>query len=300
MEFKKFYFCVEFNYKKMFKLFYLLIFSLIFPLFGFNQTNPTGETTQKTSNRGRIYMYWGWNRSWYTDSDIHFTGDNYDFKLSDVKAKDRQTPFNVDPYFNIGRITIPQTNLRLGYFITDKIDISLGYDHMKYVMVNFQEAKINGNINTGNKYDGTYLNDDIILDYDFLMFEHTDGLNYIDAEITRNDNLLELFKVTHNPNKITINTLLGFGGGFLLPRSNVLLLNGERYDQFHLAGYGFSAKTGLDIILYKYFFIRGEFKNGFIDMPSIRSTPHKEDNASQHFFFSQVNLCFGFTYNPFN
>ena len=188
MEFKKFYFCVEFNYKKMFKLFYLLIFSLIFPLFGFNQTNPTGETTQKTSNRGRIYMYWGWNRSWYTDSDIHFTGDNYDFKLSDVKAKDRQTPFNVDPYFNIGRITIPQTNLRLGYFITDKIDISLGYDHMKYVMVNFQEAKINGNINTGNKYDGTYLNDDIILDYDFLMFEHTDGLNYIDAEITRNDN----------------------------------------------------------------------------------------------------------------
>lgn len=272
---------------------------------GFNQTNPIKETTQKTSNKGRLYMHWGWNRSWYTDSDIHFKGENYDFKLSNVKAKDRQTPFNTDPYFNAGRMTIPQTNFRLGYFINDKLDISLGYDHMKYVMVNFQETKINGNIHVGdkeigNKYNGTYLNDDIILDYDFLMFEHTDGLNYIHAEITRNDNLLDLFKIHHNSNIITLNTLLGFGGGVLLPRSNILLLNGERYDEFHLAGYGLSVKAGLDIILYKYFFIRGEFKNGFIDMPSIRSTPHKEDNASQQFFFSQVNFCFGFTYHPFN
>lgn len=281
----------------MFKPLYFLLFFLIYPLFGFNQTNSNEETTQRKNNKGRIYLFWGWNRAWYSDSDIHFTGKNYDFKLSDVKANDRQTPFNLDPYFNIGKITIPQTNVRAGYFINDKLDISFGYDHMKYVMTNFQEVKINGNINTENKYDGTYLNDDIILNEDFLMFEHTDGLNYIDIEITRNDNLLELFKVRHHPNKITLNTLLGFGVGFLLPRSNVLLLNGERYDEFHLAGYGFSAKTGLDVILYKYFFFRGEFKTGFIDMPSVRSTPNTEDNASQHFFFSQVNFCFGFTYN---
>lgn len=278
----------------------ILLFFLIFPFFGFNQTKLSEDTTQRKSNKGRFYIFWGWNRAWYTDSDIHFTGDDYDFKLSNVKAEDRQTPFNLDPYFNIGKITIPQTNFRVGYFINDKLDISFGYDHMKYVMTNFQEVKINGAINTGNKYDGTYLNDNITLYEDFLMFEHTDGLNYFDIELTRNDNLLELFKMNHNPNKIMVNTLLGFGGGFLLPRSNVWLLNGERYDEFHIAGYGFSAKAGLDIILYKYFFLRGEFKNGFIDMSSIRSTPRKEDNASQHFFFSQVNFCFGFTYNPFN
>lgn len=268
-----------------------------FSLFGFSQTE---KTTHHNNNKGRHYFFWGWNRAWYSDSDIRFKGDNYNFKLSNVQAKDRQTPFALDPYFNIKMITIPQTNIRLGYFINDKIDISFGYDHMKYVMVNQQEVKINGKIAIGNKYDGTYLNDDINLANDFLMFEHTDGLNYVDVEITRNDDVLELLKIAHNPNKITINTLLGFGGGFLLPRSNVLLLDGDRYDEFHMAGYGFSAKAGLDIIIYQYFFLRSEFKNGFIDMPSIRSTPSDKDIASQHFFFSQINFCFGFAYNFLN
>jgi hypothetical protein len=278
----------------MLKPIHILLLTLIFPLLGWSQTEHSNE---RKSNKGRLYTFWGWNRAWYTDSDIHFTGENYDFTLSDVKAFDRQTPFNLDPYFSIGRITIPQTNFRIGYFINDKLDLSFGYDHMKYVMPNYRTVKINGFINTGNKYDGHYLNDEIFLLSDFLTFEHTDGLNYFDIELTRNDNLLELFKVTHNPNKITLNTLLGFGVGFLLPRSNVMLLNNTRYDEFHLAGYGFSAKTGLDLILYKYFFLRGELKAGFIDMPSIRSTPDTKDNASQHFFFSQANICFGFTYN---
>lgn len=278
----------------MLKPIHILIVILYLPLVGLSQPEQSG---QQQNNKGRVYMYWGWNRAWYTDSDIRFTGDNYDFTLSDVKAFDRQTPFALDPYFNIGRITIPQTNFRIGYFINDKLDLSFGYDHMKYVMPNYRTVKINGYINTGNKYDGHYLNDEVFLLGDFLTFEHTDGLNYFDIELTRNDNLLELFKITHNTNKIRLNSLLGFGGGFLLPRSNVMLLNKTRYDEFHLAGYGFSAKTGLDLILYKYFFLRGELKTGFIDMPSIRSTPDPKDNASQHFFFGQANFCFGFTYN---
>lgn len=245
-------------------------------------------------------MFWGWNRAWYTNSNIHLKGNNYDFTLSDVVAKDRQTPFALDPYFNIGMITIPQTNVRLGYFINDKIDLSFGYDHMKYVMVNHQVAKMNGTINNGSNYDGTYINKNIDVADDLLTFEHTDGLNYIDVEITRNDDLLKFLKITHNPNKITINTLLGFGGGFLLPRSNVMLLNGIRYDEFHLAGYGFSAKAGLDLIIFKHYFLRSEFKNGFIDMPSIRTSPDKTDIGSQTFFFSQLNFCFGFTFHPFN
>ncbi len=270
----------------------LLILQFISKI-GYSEDN---KSVTEYSNKGRTYILWGWNRSWYTDSDIHFTGEGYDFTLSQVKAYDRQTPFGFDPYFNIGRITIPQTNFRIGYFINDKLDISFGYDHMKYVMKNYLTNKISGYIHTGNKYDGSYQNDDIVLLGDFLTFEHTDGLNYFNLEITRNDNLLKLFKLNHNQNKIKLNTLVGFGGGFMLPRSNVQLLFGKRYDEFHLAGYGISVKTGLDLIIYKYFFLRGELRGGFIDMPSIRSSPDPKDNASQHFFFFQPNFCFGFNY----
>lgn len=276
---------------------YIIVISSI--LLPFICKGGNNENTTTKSNKGRFYAFWGWNRSWYSSSDIHFTGDNYNFTLSDVKANDRQTPFSIDPYFNFGSLTIPQTNLRVGFFISDKYDVSIGYDHMKYVMENFQTVKINGQINSGSKYDNTFINDDILLDYDFLMFEHTDGLNYINGEITRNDDLLKLFKLKINTDKIQINTLLGFGTGIILPRSNVLLFNGTRYDEFHLAGFGFSAKTGIDLILFKYLFFRSEYRTGFIGMPSIRTTPNKIDNASQFFFFSQINFCFGFTLYPF-
>ena len=40
------------------------------------------------TNKGKIFVYWGWNRGYYSNSDIHFTGDGYDFILEDVvKAK---------------------------------------------------------------------------------------------------------------------------------------------------------------------------------------------------------------------
>ncbi|MDG1476428.1 MAG: hypothetical protein P8Q14_04730, partial [Vicingaceae bacterium] len=144
---------------------------------------------KETSNKGKMYAFWGWNRGWYSNSDIHFTGNNYDFTLNNVQAKDRQSPFSPGLYFNPSTITIPQTNFRLGYFINDKYDISFGVDHMKYVMVQDQNTQITGDINDGTSYDGSYSNEDIVLTGNFLKYEHTDGLNYLNVEITRNEDL---------------------------------------------------------------------------------------------------------------
>ena len=281
------------------KNYFLLLFfglTLIFQTY----SQDIAPSPESKTNKGRIYVFWGWNRGYYTNSDIEFTGDNYNFKLNDVQAKDRQSKFGLDPHFNPERITIPQTNLRLGFFITNNLDISIGVDHMKYVMVTNQETEITGSINDGSNYAGTYNNDNFLINEDFLHFEHTDGLNYLNIEITRNDDLLKLFKINLNPKIIKINALIGFGLGPLMPKSNVTLWNKERYDEFHFAGYGFAGKIGLDIIFFKHLFFRGELKEGFIDMPDIRTSSNSADRASQHFFFTQMNIVFGFTINPFN
>lgn len=259
-----------------------------------------GSKKTVTSDKGKLYFYWGWNRAWYTRSDIHFKGENYNFKLNDMKGRDRQTPFGIDPYFTPSRISIPQTNMRLGYFITDKIDISIGVDHMKYVLVYNQPTKIDGYINDGSAYDGVYTNDNFINSYSFLKFEHTDGLNYIHAQITRNDDIFKALKIKLNPNKLRLNSLIGFGIGGLLPKSNVNLWNNERHDDFHWAGYGFSGQIGADLIIFKHLFIRGEYKVGFIDMPDIRTSATPSDRASQHFFFNEYTFCVGVCFNPFN
>ena len=289
----------EINRTMRFYIFLLLTFIISVQSFAQNELEAT-PNFKAPSNKGKVYAFWGWNRAWYTNSDITFTGDNYNFKLNDVEATDRQTPFNWGTYFTPATITIPQTNFRLGYFISDKIDISFGVDHMKYVMVAEQETEISGNINDGTTYDGYYLNDDFEINKPFLKFEHTDGLNYLNFEITRNDDVSEMFKLGLNPKKIQINTLFGFGIGALMPKSNVTLWNNERNDDFHFAGYGFSGKIGLNVTIYKYFFIRSEYKGGFIDMPDIRTSPDPSDKASQHFFFTQLNFNVGFCFNPFN
>lgn len=57
---------------------FIAIFILASQL-AFAQNEPlTGKTNQK----GKLYVYWGWNRGWYTTSDISFRGTDYDFNLA--------------------------------------------------------------------------------------------------------------------------------------------------------------------------------------------------------------------------
>ena len=267
----------------------VLLFFLFFSAKSYSQP---GEGLYTKHYKHQFYAYWGWNRGWYSESDIRFHGNDYDFTLAKVVAHDRQTPIGADPYLDPERITIPQTNLRIGYYLTDHWSISLGLDHMKYVMDQDQTVGINGSIqNSGTPYDKVYNNETIQLKEAFLTFEHTDGLNYINTEIRRHDNLLNL-KRFHLPD-IDINLIEGFGFGALLPKTNTQILGNERYDEFHLAGYGLGAFAGLNITFFKYFFIQSEYKVGYINMPDIRTTKFSVDRASQHFTFGQANICVG-------
>ncbi len=252
--------------------------------------------SQDQHNKGSFYVYWGWNQARYTHSDIRFLGNDYDFTLKKVVAKERQTPFDVKVYLNPQTITIPQVNYRIGYFLNDHYDISIGVDHMKYVMDQNQSVPIYGYLKVaGSKYDGVYKGENIILKEDFLTFEHTDGLNYINFEVNRFDKIADLSKWSIK--NVAINLTEGVSVGALLPRSNTKLLDNARYDQFHLAGYGMAAKVGLNVSLFKHFFIQSDVKGGFINMPDIRTTEFASDRAAQHFFFVQANILFGLKFH---
>lgn len=261
----------------------LFIFVNLTVLTCFSQTENSGK-------KGSFYTYWGWNRGAYSKSDITFTGNYYHFELFDVIAKDRQSAFNFKTYFAPAKLTIPQYNFRFGYYFHDKYSISIGADHMKYVMQNWQTVKMTGEIaKSGTAYDGTYDNADMVLYPDFLKFEHTDGLNYENIELRREDCLL-------NKGIVSVSVVEGFGVGVLVPRTNTTLLGFKRYDEFHVAGYGLGAVGGLNIEFWKHFFIQCEGKFGFINMPDIRTTEFKADRAKQHFWFAQINGVFGLRY----
>ena len=242
-------------------------------------------------NKGKIYIYWGGNRDSYTKSDIHFKGANYDFTLYDIVPVDKPKGWHVD-YLNPARMTIPQTNFRIGYFINDHYNISIGLDHMKYVMVQNQSVRITGNYNP--TYDLTVISNGFVdlSDKSFLTFEHTDGLNYINSEISRVDDISKIFKIK-DTDKFQISLTEGAGGGILYPKTNVMLMGQPRHDDFNVAGYGVSAKVGLNLTFFKYFFIQAELKGGYINMPNIKTTFDNADSASQNFMFFQRIIAFG-------
>ena len=292
------------------------ILTLVIALIGitsFAQTEnqvdlPVVKEKYTAHNKGKFYVFWGGNRETYSTSDIHFSGENYDFVVHNAEASDKPKGYHID-YVNPARMTIPQTNFRMGYFINDHYNISIGVDHMKYVMNQKQTANVSGYVNlpvteSGSIYNGVYNNTpvDFYANYNpdndvnpppFLTFEHTDGLNYINTEISRVDDISSKLFKSWDSDKVQINVTEGFGAGILLPKTNTRLLGKDRYDEFHVSGFGISAKAGLNFTFFKHFFIQTELKGGFINMNDIRTTQFKSDKAEQQFWFLQSIITVG-------
>ena len=272
------------------KISFILLFAAV-TLQTFAQEQIKVQDKYTAHNKGKFYIFWGGNRDSYTKSDIHFKGADYDFTLYDVAAVDKPKGWHID-YVNPSRMTIPQTNFRMGYFINDHYNISVGLDHMKYVMVQDQRARITGNYPAA--YDATVIHNGVVdlTDESFLTFEHTDGLNYINTEISRVDDISKFLKIT-DTDKFQINLTEGIGGGILYPKTNAMLMLNERHDRFNVAGYGVSAKAGLNLTFFKYFFVQAELKGGYLNMSNIKTTFNNVDGASQHFMFFERIIAFG-------
>ncbi len=267
----------------------IFVFSL-FSSLSFAEDNS--KTIQTSRQADQWYFSWGWNSANYSNSDIHFKGDDHDFTLYNVQASDRQTPTTgggwYDSYLNPGRITIPQTNLRIGYFITKDFSVEFVVDHMKYVMDANQKVKIDNNISNPN-IDNRIVNGEIVLSEDFLQFEHTDGLNYIGIEAN-------YYQSFWQPNKnVDVSWLVGGGIAVLYPKSNVTLLDRERNDDFYVSGNGYNVKGGIEISFYENFFFRTMIKVGHIDMPKV-VTSSVGDRASQKFDFTEYYGMFGYRF----
>jgi hypothetical protein len=272
-------------------VFFLVLISCSYS-FG-QESNPIKYTSK---NKGKFFVFWGGNRDSYAKSDIRFTGKNYDFTVNDAVAHDKPKGWHID-YVNPTRMTIPQTNFRMGYYFTDKYSVSIGVDHMKYVVSQNQTFTVDGTIDlplseVGSEFNGVYNSMPVVMTDNFLKFEHTDGLNYVHAEVARMDDISKWLQLP-NTDKFQVNITEGLGFGFLYPRTDSSLLGKERHDDFHVSGVGVSAKAGLNFTFFKHFFIQTELKGGYINMYDIKTTFSAEDKATQSILFLEKTLVVG-------
>jgi opacity protein-like surface antigen len=241
------------------------------------------------ANAKRWSVYWGWNRSNYSNSDIHFKGVDHDFTLRDVQATDRPGEFGLDSlfetYLNPGNLSLPQTNLRVAYQYSADTAIALNLDHMKYVMVQDVSVPISGQIN------GVAQSGQQVLADNWMTFEHTDGLNIISLEIEK-QRPVGWFGANYK------SKVFGLAGvGIALPKSNVRMgmINQQRNDEFHVAGYSLSVGGGLEVDVWKDLFLRAAYKFGYVDLPDVL-TSARGDKASQHFTFNELIFAVGWRF----
>jgi len=257
-----------------------------------------GEPWSANVKIKRWYVYWGWNHSAYTDSDIKFSGSDYDFTLYDVNATDRPTwPFSLKTHLHPGRLTIPQYNARLGYklgysYKKGAWDLSIGVDHMKYVAQQYQTVPIDGYIKRDNKFKGVYQNekDAIKLNGDFLRFEHSDGLNYINLSLRHSKGFYLPF---YQPSFVGFEFVKGIETGPVIPRTMTILFDWPSHDEFHLSGVALNGMAAVKTIWWNRLIVQFEGKLGYVAMPWVKTNYGKEDKASHNFYFAQWNVVFG-------
>jgi len=223
---------------------------------------------QEQARKGTIYGLWGYNRAAYAPSDIRFQGADYNFIVYDVKAVD--FPSELDPklYFGLVSLSIPQYNYRVGFFISNRISVSVGLDHMKYVLVQNQQVLIDGYIGDVHQaHAGNYNDVKVPLDNTLLTLEHTDGFNYASIELDKHWLIWE-----HSNKKHLVDWFCGFGIGLMIPRSDVTVLGEAAANEFHIAGEALAVQTGFKATVFKHIFISGTGKAGISRLHDILTT----------------------------
>ena len=263
----------------------VLSFLIFLPFLGASQ-----KINKDSQAKRAMFFYWGYNRSFYTDSKISFFGPGYDFSLAGVQATDRPSQ-EFKTYVNPSTLTVPQFNARIGFNFKKKWALSFGYDHMKYVMVHgpryLLSGKINSVINPSSNWIGEYNAEPITTDESTFHYENTNGMNYIRAEISHIDKLARV------SNAFAIYSVSSLGAGLVLNYNDFTFAGEKSMTTLSLSGVGASAHLGLRLEFFRHFFLQANNSVGFLYQHRVKTRgndPYAYARQSLGYFQSDIVL----------
>jgi len=257
----------------------LILCSLTFPTFTVAQ-NLTTESFAK--NESKVYLFWGYNREFYSKSTINFkntTTDNYDFTLVNAEAVDRP---DFESIVGFSQLTVPQFNLHLGYLFGGKrnLGIEFSWDHLKYLVKDNQVVRVQGQVR------GEKIDKDTLVTPSFVHLQHTNGNNYM---------MLSLIKKLDIKRKknIEVSALAKFGAGVLASYTISSVLGNDDYGHFRFHGFVIGGGIDLRVDFYRYVFLQAGIQAAYADYTTIELGADHVGRASHDFFSYQAMLGFG-------
>lgn len=201
---------------------------------------------KRTYKKGELYISWGYNKEWYTRSNIHVNqpdlGNNYTFR--NVKAHDR--PGWNEQLFKKA-ISIPQYNYRLGYFFNPEKGwgFEINFDHTKYIFQDEQDVRLKGTL-SGRQVDTT------------IHFSEANGFHYY-LNNGANFLLFNLVKrcelYTSKDENIKVDFLGKAGVGPVIPHVDNVLFGKDNNGGFQLGGWNVGVEAGVRATFFKYAFL---------------------------------------------
>ncbi len=277
------------------RIVYLTFLFLLTFSFAKSQDTLLHLTPPAKKTKGTFYFSWGYNRCWFSKSDIHFKNttttvdvskggvQSYDFTIYDVTARDRP---GIKDIFRTD-LTIPQYNYRIGYFFNNKYDlgIEINFDHTKYIMEDFQTRRVKGTIH------GQTIDQDTLIDpQTFLHFEHSDGANFLMLNFVKRQKLFNSKNSKH-----LISGVAKFGVGPVIPRTEVTLFGENLNNRFHVAGYCMGLEAGFRYEAFKHIYLEYTAKGTFANYTDVLVLG--EGKAKHHFWTFENILVLGYQFS---
>ncbi len=248
--------------------------------------------TKRSWSAGTLFFYWGYNRSFYTKSNINFNGAGYNFTLNNAKGVDRPSK-EIRTYFSIKDFTVPQFNFRLGYNIKNNWAISIGYDHMKYVLVHNEPYTLSGFIKPGvdvvTNWSGNFINEPVITQQETFHYENSNGLNYIRFEVSRID---QWFR--SQGGEFAFSSSFGVSSGGILSINDFTFAGKKDMQTISMSGMGISAHLGARFEFWKHFFVQINGAGGLLNQTRVDTRPDDYDSyARQRIGYAATEIVAG-------
>ncbi len=263
-----------------------------------NFTPPTvsDENPKPSFFEGEWYFSWGYNKDYWSPSDIHVTQGslNNDFTIHNVEANDY--PQWDDELYDQS-LTTPQYNFRIGHFMDEKRTFALefSFDHTKFSSVIDQTSRVTGTIG-GQSVD---MNQRLTSNY--FRYNLHNGANHIMINAVKRIPLLGKTNET-----LSLSFLGKAGGGIMLPHSDNTILGrdnnvgskewgnyiGINNGWWQVNGWTIGIEAGLRFVLFKPIYVEFTDKEAYANLINV---PVHQGIASQQVWMNELILSLGFT-----
>jgi hypothetical protein len=220
-----------------------------YALLGILLSSITAQTARsqnnKTERKKEFYFSWGYNKEWYTNSDIKISqpslGNNYRFE----KIKGHDHPGWNDGLLSIP-LSIPQYNYRIGLFVNREkgLAVEINFDHTKFIFEN-QQARIKGTL-YDKPVDSTVNFDEATGNYYYL----NNGANFLLFNIVK-----RWHWVSSKSEKIKIDLLGKAGLGPVIPHVENSIFGQKNDPDFQFGGWNVGVETALRATFFNYVYI---------------------------------------------